>query len=45
MTSVSSLRSAPVSTHGAARFRGAASTRARLVMLLEPGTRTLAAAA
>ena len=42
ITSVSSLRSAPSRTHGPFRLASAASTSARLVMLLLPGTVTVA---
>src|SRR5207248_131343 len=42
MTSVSSLRRAPRRTQAKPFADSAASTRARLVMLLEPGTRIVA---
>src|SRR5262245_22795674 len=42
MTSVSSLRKAPRREQGATRAVSAASTRARLVMLFDPGTVTVA---
>ena len=45
ITSVSSLCSTPVSWHGVQRLPSAASTNARFVMLLLPGTETTASTA